>query len=235
MQDELNIMLAMQDDEFQEILKNDKKINDLEKLKNDKKTEYFELMAVISKKYFICDIPIIPITPIMWSYLYCIGNSLVTGEQTENIKTDIDVFMFLLAKGLNGIDQNLFEKSKNFCEQNGINYLIAFSEIKEMVNLAFRASEMLENSNSDSEETRFNLDWLTGIVSIVAEQTNKDSDYIMFNMSLTECMYYVIQYARKNSDKPEKFKRKNSTEINGLIYERMIELGQKYYEQKYKG
>ena len=58
-------------------------------------------------------------------------------------------------------------------------------------------------SNSDSEETRFNLDWLTGIVSIVSEQTNKDSDYIMFNMSLTECMYYVIQYARKNSDKPE--------------------------------
>lgn len=234
MQDELNIMLAMQDDEFQEILKNDKKINDLEKLKNDKNTEYLELMAVISKKYYICGVPVIPITPAMWCYLFSINNCFVTNQKSKNIKNDIDIFLFLLANGLNGIDQNLFEKANGFCQENRIDYLEAIEEIKQMIALAFRANQMFE-SNSDSQETRFNLDWLTGIVSIVSEQTNKDSDYIMFNMSLTECMYYVVQYARKNSDKPEKFKRKNSTEINGLIYERMIELGQKYYQQKYKG
>ena len=233
MENELEIMLAMQDDDFQKILKNDDELNRLDKLKNSDEKEYLELMAVISKKYFICGIHVMAITPIIWSYLYCIGNKIVRNEKPEKI--DIDVFVYLLANGINAVDQNLFENAKDFFLNKNVDYISILLEIKEMIELAFRANEMLESMNKNEQPTRFNLDWLTSIVSIVSNETNKDSDYIMFNMSLTECMYYVIQYCRKNSPDENKYKRKNSIEINALMFQRTLELGKEYYNNKYKG
>ena len=99
----------------------------------------------------------------------------------------------------------------------------------------FRPLEMLNNyaGSNDNDEVRYNADWITKIVSVVCPLTNKTSDDVIYNMSLTECFYYMIQHARKFDDKGL-IKRKNSAEIEAEIFRRTMELGQKYYDENYK-
>lgn len=225
---DLEMLLAMQDDQFQKILQNDKILNDLEKEKNDAQSEYLQLISVLTKSYKICNISIQPLTPILWSFLYCVKNQFVIREkQPENI--DIDVFIYLLHFGIKAIDETLFEKAKDFCKLNNINYLQAKYQILNVIYLAFRAFEMLPHKD---EQPHYNLDWLTRIVSLAVKMCGKDSEYIAFNMSLTECLYYVIQACRQG-DIHNTIRRRNSDEVNEEMYKRTLELGKKYYEENY--
>ena len=99
-----------------------------------------------------------------------------------------------------------------------------------MIKLAFRPLEMFPAIKA--EEVRFNVDWLTRIVSMVCQMTNKSSDDVMLNMSLTEAFSYVVQYCRKDDVKYQ-IKRRNSDEVNREMYLRTLELGIKYYEENY--
>lgn len=78
------------------------------------------------------------------------------------------------------------------------------------------------------EDVRFNADWLTKIVSLACQTCNKTSDEVMFNMSLCEALYYVVQKCRENDPKGT-IKRRNSDEVNEEMFLRTMELGKKYY------
>ena len=71
----------------------------------------------------------------------------------------------------------------------------------------------IPSSGGDDEEVRYNSDWLTKIVSVVAPLTGLKPFDILYNLSLTECFYYYIQEARKHDTKNQ-IKRHNSAEIN---------------------
>lgn len=226
----IDVFLAMQDDDFQEILQSDEILRDLQSEKNSTKDQYFQLMGAISKRFIVCGLRIIPITPVMWCFLYCIGNAFVKRENKITEK-DIDIFLYLLHNGMQSISDDLYTKAHEFCKRNNIDYSIATQEIIEQIKLAFRPVEMLPRSVS-GEQPRFNLDWLTQLCSMVCEMTNKTSDQIMFNMSLNQAYSYVIQYCRRN-DLKKQIRRRNSDEINVAIYQRTLELGKEYYRQHY--
>ena len=228
------MLLAMADDKFQQILRNDQVLNKLDEEKNDKRLEYLQIMSLISKVYNIGEVKIVPITPILWSFLYCIGNRYVT-HQGQIREEDTDVFLYLLHNGLNSISEDLFEEAEGFCPKNGLDYLFAQSELYQMILLAFRPQQMFPvySKNESGEENRFNLDWLTKICSMAAQMTNKTTDELAFNTSLTEVLSYVVQYVRKGRPDDD-IRRRNSDQINEGIYRRTMELGQKYYEQNYK-
>lgn len=230
----LDLMLALQDDDFQKIINSDQVIAELEKQKYNPSLQFNQLMAIISKIYKIKDVFIQVITPAIWAFLYCIGNAY-TKKDKEIEKADTDVFMYILSHGISNLPQDLFLQSAGFCTKNNLDYEETKQELKNLIYLMFRPLQMFNTYLVNSaEEVRFNGDWLTRIVSTVSPLTGKSSNQIMFQMSLTECFYYMIQSARKYDTK-NIIKRKNSAEIEAEIYQRMIQLGKQYYAKNYEG
>lgn len=230
MQQRLEVLLAMQDDDFRQILATDEVIEALEKEKFNPEVEYWELMQVLSGKSALGDVIFKPFTLALWSFLYSIKNPFVVGGDIEN--KDVDVVLYLLHHGFNGLTENVFENSKDFCISNDLNYLQAKVYILEMINLSFRPFEMLPNTRSD-EKSKFNLQWLTSIISIVYKQSGCDRFYILYQMPLVEAFYYIICCLKQN-DVKNQIKRRNSAQIDAEIYKRTYELGQLYYRTKYK-
>lgn len=229
---ELDIMLSMQDDAFQEILKNDQIINELQKQKYNPNLQFNQLMAILSKIYKINGVVVQAITPAVWSFLYSIENAY-TKKNKEIQKIDTDIFMYVISNGISNLGQDLVMSASGFCLQHNIDYEETKTDIKNFIYLMFRPMEMFNSYIVESsQQVRFNADWVTKIVSVVAPLTNKKSDDIIFNMSLTECFYYMIQNARKYDDKGL-IKRKNSDEIEAEIFKRTLELGKQYYEKNY--
>ena len=226
------IFQVMMDDKFKQILQNDIVLQQLEKAKFNIKDQYLQLMLTLNKTVKICGLPCQVLTPALWSFLYTIQNGFVVKNKIK--KKDIDVFLYMLNNGFSKTDQNLFEKAKNFCVSKHISYFEAENDIKNLIYLSFRALQMFPHVASSNQVTRFDLDWLTKIVSMVCAMTNYKADYVMYECSLTQCFYYAIQYARKNDTKNE-IRRYNTDEINEMIYNRTIELGIQYYKDNYEG
>lgn len=229
MEQKLEVLLAMQDDEFQQILKNDKILNALEAEKYDKQIEYFQLISILTKSFTVCGLKIQPITPIMWCFLYCIDNRFVTHPEAVR-RIDIDVFLYLLHNGT--VNDDLLHNAAGFCEKHNINYKQAGKQIIGLIALAFRPQSMLPKTPINEADVRYNVDWLTRIVSMACELTNQTSEYVMREMSLTEALSYAVQFARRNDVKGE-IRRRNSDEVNIEIYKRTMELGEQYYNDKY--
>ena len=229
----MNFLHAMLDDQFQVIIQNDEVLNDLEKQKNDKTDEFFQLMSIISKTFFIDGVACSVITPAIWSFLYCLGNAYAKQDR-EIEKIDTDVFIYLLHNGIIKADENIITNASGFCASKKIDYEVAKEDLKNLIYIAFRPLEMLSDlpSSDEQQEIRFNADWLTKVVSVVAPLTNLTVNDIIYNLSLTQCFYYYIQQARK-ADVKHTIKRKNSDEINKMIYQRTMQLGQKYFQEHY--
>lgn len=232
MDQNIQIMQVMLDDKFQQILQNDKVLNDLEAQKNNKLDEYYELSCILFKRFKIAGITCIPITPIIWCFLYCIKNRIVCGGVVN--KDDVDEFLFLLHNGIQVLDQDFLKNAHGFCDKNDIDYEFALSEILDMIKLSFRPLEMFPRPSVKDQDVRFNVDWLTKIVGMACKVCNKTSDQVMLNMSLCEALYYVVQSSREN-DIDNSIKRRNSDQINEAIYLRTMQLGKQYYEDNYKG
>lgn len=228
-----DILLAMCDDEFQNILENDKVIQGLQKEKFNAHDEYWQLMTVFSAKNELEGVLLNPITVGMWCFLYSIKNPYVIGGKKE--EKDTDVFMYLLHTGFDGLKQSLYEDAKDFCKKHELSYIQAQLYLLQMIALAFRPLEMISTTGvkHSGDGVHYNLQWLTGIISVVHEQTGEDKYAIMYRMSLLQSFYYVINHLKKG-DIHNRIRRKNSDEINAEIYKRTMELGQIYYNTKYK-
>lgn len=231
MKQRLEVLLAMQDDDFRHILAADKIIEQLEKQKFNPQIEYWELMQVLSGKSALNNIVFKPLTLALWSFLYSIKNPFVVGGEIKN--KDVDLVLYLLHYGFNGLSQKIFTDSKDFCVNNDLDYLQAKVYIFEMINLSFRPFQLLPTTKVDSEKSKFNLEWLTSIVSIVYKQSGCDRFYILYQMSMIQAFYYVICCLKQNDIKNQ-IKRRNSAQIDAEIYKRTYELGQIYYKAKYK-
>lgn len=228
--EKLEVLLAMQDDDFQKILQNDQYLTDLEKEKFSQQQQYWELMGVFSGKNQLNGVRFSVLTLGMWSFLYSIKNPFVVGG--DKTKKDIDLFMFLLHEGFQGITENLYQNCENFCQKNEIDYRSAENYLYQMIFLAFRPLEEVPQIPS-GEKASFNLQWLTMVVSIVCRLCNAKRQFVLYKMSCTEAFYYVIQNLKENDIKNQ-IKRRNKIQIDAEIFKRTMELGKKYYDDKYK-
>ena len=232
MPDMNKILPCMLDDAFQEILNNDPVLNELEKLKYNEKDQFFELMILLNNKVKICGVEVNSITPAVWCFLYAIKSPFVVPEK-EITELDIDVLFYLLNQGLQNIKDNLFEVASGFCKRKNLNYFIVEKDLLDLIRLAFRAVQMFPQ-NSKGETPVFNVDWMTKMIAMACQVTNQTCSFIMNKMSLTECLYYVVQYCRKN-DINHTIQRRTPAEIIEAIYKRTFELGEQYYKDHYEG
>lgn len=229
--EKLDVLLAMQDEEFQEILQGDAVLDRLEKEKFNPEDEYFELMMIFSGEVEFCNLRFKTLTLGMWCYLFSIQNSFALSETPT--KKDIDIFLFLLQKGYGGVSENLYSDSLDFCLKNQIPYEKATEFIYKIIFISFRALEMLPNIFSSEEKNRFNLEWMTFVLSTVCSSVNCSREFALYEMSLTEAFYYIVNDLKKNDTK-NLIGRKNSDQINAEIYRRTLELGEEYFNKKYK-
>lgn len=227
MDEQEKMMRAMLDEEFQQILKNDPILDELEKAKYDAQSSFFELMMILSKTFTVSGVVVSCITPAIWAYLYAIASPYATGEECHEIDTDI--MLYLLHNGIHSIDNDLIDKADGFCSSHGLDYRTAEADLKTLIYLSFRPLEMIPttSSNQNGEKARYDADWLTHLASVVCPLTGKSSDEVIYDMSLTECYYYCIQKARE-TDVAGNIRRRNSDEVNELIYRRTMELGKEY-------
>jgi hypothetical protein len=229
----IDMMQAMLDDDFQTILENDPVLDELEKAKYDPQTSFFELMMILSKTFTVDGVVVSCITPAIWAYLYSIGSPYATDGDVHEIDTDI--MLYVLHNGIRSVDRNLIDKANGFCASHRIDPQTAEADLKMLIYLSFRPLEMLPHASTQSDEkVRFDADWLTHLVSIVCPLVGKTSDEVIYDTSVCECMYYMIQRARENDAKGE-IRRRNSDEINEAVYIRTMELGREYWEQNYGG
>lgn len=229
MDEQEKMMRAMLEEEFQNVLKNDPILDELEKAKYDPQSSFFELMMILSKTFTVSGVVVSCITPAIWSYLYAIGSPYATGEDCHEIDTDI--MLYLLHNGIHCIDNDLIDKANGFCSSHGMDYRTAEADLKTLIYLSFRPLEMIPVSTSNqSEKARYDADWLTHLASVVCPFTGKTSDEVIYDMSLTECYYYCIQKARE-TDVAGNIRRRNSDEVNELIYRRTMELGEEYVKR----
>lgn len=227
---ESEMLRAMLDDDFQRILSEDEVISELEQTKYDPKINYFELMMCLSKVFRIDGVSVACLTPAVWAFLYAIGSPYATdGEITE---LDTDIVMHLLHGGIKAADSDLVERASGFCAAHGIDPKSAEADLKTLIYLSFRPLEMLAPiSHQADEKPRYDLDWLTHIVSVVSPLTGRTSDAVIYDTSICECMYYCVQQARQYDYKHE-IRRRDSLETQAEIYERTMELGRQYWERK---
>lgn len=231
------LFAVMQDDEFEKILNADQVLDELERSKYNRQDEYFQFLNVTGNLFKICGIHVQPLTPAIWCFLWILENgyTLRTKPVTNE---DTDMFLYIISHGIKNIGNSLTElyfDSKEYCSQNNIAYDEAQIDIKTTIGLTFKPLEMVPNLSSTEhlEENVFDVDWLTRICSIVAEETNYTPEYIMFQMSLNSCYYYYVNHLRKNDTK-NLIRKRTSGEINQAIYERTVELAQQYYEANYE-
>lgn len=227
---DINMFHVMLDDAFQDILQHDPVLDELEKAKHDARTDFFEMMMCLSKTFAIDGTVVSCITPAIWAYLFAIKSPYTCDGKISEL--DTDVVLYILHNGIKSVDEHIIDHAAGFCRLHGIDPVTAEQDIKTLIYISFRPLEMLSATTVQQEEPRFDLDWLTHIVSVVSPMTGKTSDDVIYNTSLCECLYYLIQEARKYDYKSQ-IRRRNPEEINQAIWERTMELGRKYWQEHY--
>ena len=220
--------------EFQRILKEDPVLIELGRTHIDRGEELLSLVEMFRGTLRIGSVTVQPITPALWSLLWCVGNRYTTDIQKVD-ELDTDVFMYLLALGVRRLDiewELLPVKASGFCKAHGIDILVAVQEIVQMINLAFRPLEMLPYTvaTEDPDGRRFDAEWLSQLTATVARETNETAREVMFDMPLSTCYYYYVNAMRRNDIKGL-IRRPSSVEVNQAILARVDELGEQFCKE----
>ena len=227
---------AMMSPEFEKILNADPVLNELERAKYNPRDEYFALLTVLGGEFRVCGIPVQPLTPALWSFLWVSQNAFALNRSIS--ESDVDFMLSLLSTGLGrlrGSAADFAVKSAGFCRRSGIDVAEAATDLREMIRIAFRPLEMIPRApgETQSPERVFDADWLTRLTSIVCAETNYTAETVMFEISLTSCCYFYVQFLRRN-DVKNLISRRPDSELCREIFERTMALGREFLRDQEK-
>lgn len=210
------------DETFQKRFANDKRLDEIDELKENKGEEYKALLSVYGQHLVINSFEIPNITPAIWSYLWVCDSPFISSMKKPK-EIDIDFFMYVLYNGVKMSPSEVFSNSIKFCENKlKISYVEALSYIITIIKYAFRPLKLFPASGGMVKKVSFDADWLTSLVARVHNVTGYSPEYIMNEMSLTACCYYFAQYARIQG--AENVYKRTDEEILILQNERTVEM-----------
>lgn len=216
--------------EFQELLNSDPHLDELNRSKYDHAADFYSLMELLRGSFLIENIPVKPLTPAIWSFLWGIGNHYTTSIR-EITESDTDIFLYLLINGVKDLGCDIEELpaiASGFCPSMGLDYQTAVRELIKAVNQAFRPFDMLpKTEGSSSDPACYDVDWLVRLCSVVAQESHEKAADIMFNMPLSTCFYYYVNALRKNDTKGL-IRKRTSGEISREIVQYVDLLGEKF-------
>lgn len=207
--------------EFQNILKSDDVIAELERSKESAPAEYENLLDILSIPSSVCGSPIL-LTPAVWGFLWAIESPYTRGNHPAD--KDTDLCLFLLVNGIKTRNSGY----EGYCRKLGISPDDAYQRIKWIISRTFYPLNMLPPAASAEDGgAEFGPLWLADIVSKTARMTNYPADHVAHKMSLAACFYYALVHVRENSPK-NTVRKRTTAEIDSRIYKRTMELGEKF-------
>ena len=224
------------DPAFQAIFAADPELDRLEAEAYDEQREFFALNWFLGlAPVKVGNLPLHQLTPGRWAFLWAIGNGYAR-KGTVTL-TDVDVFLFILAKDLRDLGceiPDIPKKAAGMAAAAGLTFQQAHDEILYLIKVAFLPLQMLPRDKPDDlKPSRFDVEWLAELISVVTKESGEPARYIMHEMPLTAACAYVIT-ARKTVDTNHEVRRRTEGEIAEEIMNRSYELGSQYLAEKRK-
>lgn len=229
--EQLALFRAMATPAFGAVLDADPELARLEREKNRPADEFFALLTVLRGVYSVEELVVQPLTPALWSLLWCLGNAYTRPGERRPDELDTDLFLYCLHHGLNGLPATpaeLLEAASGFCRQRGVDPAVAGADLQAIIHIALRPLEWLPPASGPAGETRYDADWLTALAVTVAELTHHPADSIIREMPLTSCMYYYVQGRRRHARPGEIGGRRTPDQLAEAIFRRTLELGRAF-------
>ena len=224
------------DPAFQAIIASDPELDRLEAEAYDEQREFFALNWFLGlAPVKVGKLPLHQLTPGRWAFLWAIGNGYARKETVT--VADADVFLYIMAKDLRDLGCDVPEipkKAAGMAAAAGLSFEQAHDEIVYLIKVAFLPLQMLpRDKRDDLRSSKFDVEWLADLISVVTKESGEPARYIMPEMPLTAACAYVIT-ARKAVDTKREVRRRTEGEIAEEIMDRSYELGSQYLAGKRK-
>lgn len=220
--------------EFNKLLAEDEQLKKLEAERFNPAEELQLIMEFLPGTRYIGTVPIHPLTPAIWSLLWVFGNNYATGDESPT-GAETNEFLYLLSNGLKNLSHSqteLTNLSSGFCQRHGLDPILAKFKLLSLIRNAFKPLEMLPAASCKSDsKPMYDLDWLSGIVSVAARMSNERASYVIYEMSLSSCISYYI-HERRKWDTKNLIRRRLPMEIGKEIYEYTQLLGERFCREK---
>ena len=223
--------------EFNEILRTDPVLLELEHRKYDKGAETRILLSALGLgRWNIGSLPVMPLTAARWAFLWILDNGFVTGRP-EIRQEDADSFLFVLsAPDLRKLALPLHAvpgAASGFGAATGFSAEEVRAEIRAVIRDAFRPLELIPAGNApEDEEVHYDVMWLTRICGIAARESGMRMDEVCHGMPLAEVCALFVNHLISESRDPRKFRRDPDTETLAAIDARFEELAEKFLHRK---
>ena len=222
--------------EFNEILRTDPVLLELERRKYDKGAETRILLSALGLgRWNIGSLPVMPLTAARWAFLWILDNGFVTGRP-EIRQEDADSFLFVLsAPDLRELDLPLHAvpgAASGFGTATGFGAAEVRAEIRDVIREAFRPLDLIPDAGSGDEEAHYDVMWLTRICGIAARGSGIRADEICHTMPLSAVCAYYVNWLIENSDHPNRFRRMPDAGTLAAIDARFEELAEKFLHRK---
>lgn len=244
------LLILRDSQEFKQLLADDFILDELEKSRN-KQNDKLELAAVrgggigigkIANSNLPC-LVVEPVTPAILSYLWEIESPFLGFSDGKVLSKDVDIALYILDNGKDlytNKDLNISKiavDSLDYTPKNGLNYETARDAIHGILQLGFSAYKMFPDiptiDTQSKNITRYDADWITGIVSMVHAVTGLTPTEILWNTAMTSCGFYIAHYCRKNGMK--NIGKRTDMETVKLMMERTNDLCKEFLlKQGYK-
>lgn len=223
--------------EFQALLAADPELCELESQQYDPAAEFYALMEMLRGTFIIGKVTIQPLTPAVLAFLWGIGNHYTT-DIKKITESDTDIFLYVLSNGVRNLDclpSELPAIASGFCPAIELDYLDAVKELTQVINAAFRPFEMMpKTAGKNNPPPQYDAYWLAQLCSVVAQETGETAANVMFNMPLSACHYFFVNFIRKNDPKLN-IRRRTPAEIQQEIFSRVNTLAEDFCTKNYGG
>ena len=222
-------LFARHNDPFQQIIKEDKVLDELEDQEIDRAFERDCFLTLQGQPLKICGHYFKPLTATAVFRLWASDNPLLTNSSDNMTIDHLDEFFSLL-------EYPEAEVAKNFMSANYIDLFEGDklnTVIERIMKIAFFPLSLFPQVNAQmktSTSVAFDCDWLMRLVAIASSAGNIRYDEAMKLPLYSLCSLYV-QYARMNGTKdlhrtpPEEIIKQKVYRVCELIIDRLIELG----------
>lgn len=228
---QVHIEQLCRDKVFQQRFATDEVLDQLDQLKYDPFIQYNQIQLLLHNKLKFYGIQFEPLTLGLWSYLYTIKSPLVF-EDKKITTLDADVFLYLLdTKDFSLSLEELIAKSLNYSSS----VLKLTKEqtqdvIQKLFKITFRVLNMFPRLQAQKEAV-FNADWLTSLVTKVAQVSSYSTQELYKSISICQIYYLFAQYCREKGSEAiflrteEEILAEQDLRATVLVVERLIELG----------
>ncbi len=222
--------------EFNRILADDAELGRLERLKYDRPAEARLLLEVLGLGDFrIGELPVRPLTPAKWAFLWMLENPLAVGGLWSECDLSNALFVISLPD-LRKLDAALWEipaLAAGYSQATGLAPDETLAELAAWKDAAFRPLELIPPMDvSTGKEVRYDAQWLTRIASVAARETGEAFDHVLFDRTLSFACSCYVNFLMRESVRPWEFTRRPDAELTGKIEQRINKLAEEYLRSR---